>query len=166
MAELLARTLAERDPDMRVAARLHRQETAVLVDLKSELAIEIFGDREIGNSEMKPVNRMNAEFAGTSSRLDGAANGGHGNSPRSQGRTQPCERSNSNLLGRAGAPITMAPQRSVDALKEIPPASIIDSVLLSPFRRMSKCGCYLGRGAQVKCAFRNRVNFPSSLCSA
>src|SRR6185312_8467900 len=64
MPELLARPLAQADPDMGVALRLHRQKTAVLVDLKSELAIEAFGDRKIGNGEMKPVDRMNAEFAG------------------------------------------------------------------------------------------------------
>ena len=68
MSKLLARTLAERDPDMRIAGGLHGEETALLVDLKSKLAVEIFGDREIGNSEMKPVDRMNAEFAGTSGR--------------------------------------------------------------------------------------------------
>jgi len=60
---------------MRIAARLHGEETAVLVDLESELAVEILGDLEIGNGEMKPVDRMDAEFAGTPRRLDGAANG-------------------------------------------------------------------------------------------
>jgi hypothetical protein len=63
---------------MGVALRLHRQKTAVLVDLKSELAIEAFGDRKIGNGEMKPVDRMNAEFAGTTGWPDSLANGGHG----------------------------------------------------------------------------------------
>ena len=71
VSELLARTLAEGNPDMRIAARLHGQKTALLVDLEPELAVEIFGDREIGNSEMKPVDRMNAKFARTSGRLDG-----------------------------------------------------------------------------------------------
>src|SRR3984957_12067845 len=77
MSELLSRALAKRDPDVRIATCLHGQETAVLIDLKSELAVEIFRDREIGNSEMKTVDRMDAEFAGTSGRLDRAANGGH-----------------------------------------------------------------------------------------
>jgi hypothetical protein len=63
---------------MRIVARLHGQKATVLIDLKSELAVEIFGDREVGNGEMKPVDGMNAELAGTSGRLDGAANGGHG----------------------------------------------------------------------------------------
>src|ERR1700678_875182 len=83
MPKLLARTLAEGDPDMRIAAGLHGEETAVLVDLESELAIEMLGDREIGNRKMKSVDRMDAEFAGTSGRLDGGANGGHGASSRS-----------------------------------------------------------------------------------
>src|ERR1700722_20155170 len=78
MAELLARALAKRDPDMRIVACLQGQEAAVLIDLESELSVEIFRDCEIGNSEMKTVDRMNAEFTGTSGRLDGAANGGHG----------------------------------------------------------------------------------------
>jgi hypothetical protein len=78
MPKLLARALAKGDPDMRVAAGLHGEELAVLVDLKSELAVECFRDREIGNGEMKPIDGMNAEFAGTSGRLDGGANGGHG----------------------------------------------------------------------------------------
>src|SRR5580658_3024356 len=86
MAEPFARALAEGDPDMRIAGRLQGEETAVLIDLESELAVEIFRDREIGNSEMKTVDRMNAEFTGTSGRLDGAANGGHGASSRSQSR--------------------------------------------------------------------------------
>jgi hypothetical protein len=63
---------------MRIVSRLHGQETAVLIDLKSELSVEIFRDREIWNSEMKTVDRMDAELAGTSGRLDGAQNGGHG----------------------------------------------------------------------------------------
>ena len=62
---------------MRIAGRLQGQETAVLIDLESELAVEIFRDREIGNSEMKTVDRMDTELAGTSGRLDGAQNGGH-----------------------------------------------------------------------------------------
>src|ERR1700735_3025609 len=78
MAELLARALAKRNPDMRTAGRLQGQKIIVLVDLKSERAVEIFRDREIGNSEMKTVDRMNAELAGTSGRFDGAQNGGHG----------------------------------------------------------------------------------------
>src|SRR5690242_8490678 len=78
MPELLARTLADRDPDMRIAARLHGEDAAVLIDLESELAVEISGDLKIGNGEMKPIDRMHAKFARTSRRLDGAADGGHG----------------------------------------------------------------------------------------
>src|SRR3984957_4688336 len=78
MAELLARALAKRNPDMRTAGRLQGQKIIVLINLESELSVEIFRDREIGNSEMKTVDRMNAEFTRTSGRLDGAANGGHG----------------------------------------------------------------------------------------
>ena len=55
----------------------------LLVDLESELAVEIFGDRKIGNSEMETVDGMNAKFARASGRLDGAANGGHGASSHS-----------------------------------------------------------------------------------
>ena len=78
MPKLLARALAKRDPDVGIVARLQGETSAILVDLKSELAVEIFGDREIGNREMKTVDGMDTEFAGTSGRLDGAANGGHG----------------------------------------------------------------------------------------
>jgi hypothetical protein len=76
---------------MRTAGRLQGQETALLIDLESELAVETFRDREIGNSEMKTVDRMNAEFAGTSGRLDGATNGGHGILPF-QSRRGRCDR--------------------------------------------------------------------------
>jgi hypothetical protein len=124
MSELFARALAEGDPDMRVAARLHGQKTAVLIDIKSELAVEVFGDREIGHSEMKPVDRMNAEFARTSGRLDGAANGGHGASSRTQSRLSPGDRWNLTVSARAGPPSTMAPKRRADAVKEIPLAAI------------------------------------------
>jgi len=85
---------------MRVAGRLHGEETAILTNLEPELAVEIPGDREIGNSEMKPVDRMNAEFAGTSGRLDGAANGGHDASSRIQCRLRPGDRSNLNVSPR------------------------------------------------------------------
>src|SRR5579863_8490517 len=76
--QLLARTLADGDPDMAVAARPHGEEIAVFVDLEAELAVEIPGDLKIGNGEMKPVDRMNAEFSGPPRRHNGAANGGHG----------------------------------------------------------------------------------------
>ena len=77
MSELLARAFAEGHPDMRIAARLHRQEIAVFVDLESELAVEIPGDRKVGHGEMEPVDRMHAEFSRSPGRLDEAANFGH-----------------------------------------------------------------------------------------
>ena len=92
MSQLLARTLAEGDPDMRGAGGLQGQETRLLVDFQPELAVESFGDLEIGNSEMKPVDGVNAEFARTSGRLDDAVNGGHGASSRSQCRLPPGDR--------------------------------------------------------------------------
>src|ERR1700722_12830485 len=147
MSKLLARTLAERDPNMRGAGRLQGQKTSLLVGLKSEFAVESFGDREIGNSEMKPVDRVNAEFAGTAGWLHGVANGGHDASSRIQCRLQFGDRSNLNAAARGGLPITMGPKRSADALNEIPPASIIDFIMLSPFRRLQRCRYYLdGRG--------------------
>ena len=41
---------------------------AALLELESELAVEIPGDRKVGNSEVKLVDRMNAEFTGPSRR--------------------------------------------------------------------------------------------------
>ena len=69
----------------------------MLIDLKSKLAVEIFGDCEIGNSEMKPVDGMNTEFTGTPGRLDSGANGGHGQSSRSQSRRGRHDRSHVGL---------------------------------------------------------------------
>ena len=63
MSKLLARALADRDPDMRIAAGLHGEQIAVLVEVESEFAVEVLRDRKVGNGEMESVDRMNAEFA-------------------------------------------------------------------------------------------------------
>ena len=58
--ELLARALAEGDPDMRIAGGLHGQKTALLVDLESELAVESSWrprDREQRNETGRPNER-------------------------------------------------------------------------------------------------------------
>src|SRR5262249_18285682 len=101
MSEPFARALAHCDPHVRIATGFHGQKTAVLIDLESEFAVEIFGDREIWNGEMKPVDRMNAEFAWTSRRLDGVANGGH--------------RVSSPLRAGAESESSLARRRSADA---------------------------------------------------
>ena len=51
MSELLARALAERDPDMRVAAALHGEELAVLLKLESELAVEFLVTARSGTAK-------------------------------------------------------------------------------------------------------------------
>src|SRR5579871_4992269 len=78
MSKLLARTLANRDPDMRIAAGLHGDQIAVFLKLQSEFAVKALRDRKVGDSEMKSVDGMNAELARTPGRLDGAADRGHG----------------------------------------------------------------------------------------
>ncbi len=79
-AVLLARSLADRAPEMGMAVGLHRQLAARLADLEPEVVVERLRDREVGDEEVEPVERMDAELAGAPDRLDGPADRGHGHS--------------------------------------------------------------------------------------
>ncbi len=61
---LLARSLADRPPHVRIALGGERQAGVALADLESELAVEPARDGEIGDDKMEMVERMHAKFAG------------------------------------------------------------------------------------------------------
>jgi hypothetical protein len=81
MSKLLARALADRHPDMRIAVGLHSDQIAVFLEVQSEFAVKGLRDRKVGDGEMKSVDGMNAELARTPGRPDKAVNLGHDASP-------------------------------------------------------------------------------------
>ena len=69
---LLARPLGDRAPDVRRGARGELESTAARRHGQSELAVEILRLAEIRDDEMEPIQRMDAEFAGSAARFDEA----------------------------------------------------------------------------------------------
>ena len=74
---LLARTLADRAPDMRIACRREREGGAALADIEPELVVKGPGDGQVRYDEMEMVERMHAELAGPAGRLHETLNCRH-----------------------------------------------------------------------------------------
>ena len=74
---LLARSLADRAPDMRTALRRERESGAAFADLEPEFVVKGFGRGQIRDDEMEMVERMHAELAGPARRLHETLNCRH-----------------------------------------------------------------------------------------
>ena len=79
---LLARSLADRAPDMRTALRRERESGAAFADLEPEFVVKGFGRGQIRDDEMEMVERMHAELAGPARRLHETLNCRHVSPPR------------------------------------------------------------------------------------
>src|SRR5262249_12306320 len=63
--QLLARTLHDRAPAMRVAVGIEAEPAALLAEVEAEVRVELAGRLQIRNREVELVERVHAKLAGT-----------------------------------------------------------------------------------------------------